>query len=363
MGHGGIKAVAEAAGISRRTIERGMHLQSPWPTDGKSRKAGGGRKQLVATDKELKAALNKLVDPVTRGDPMSPLRWTTKSTVKLAEELTKDNHPVSPRTVAKLLVEDNYSLQSIRKKLEGAGHPDRDAQFRFINASAEDFQKRGQPVISIDAKKKELIGAFHNKGREWQPKGSPEFANTHDFADKELGKVTPYGVYDVTRNEGWVSVGIDHDTAEFAAQTILRWWREMGQASYPGATELLITADGGGSNSSRTRLWKRALQDLAKATGLKIHMRHFPPGTSKWNKIEHRMFSQITANCRGRMLASRQVVVDLIGATKTKKGLRIKSVLDENAYPTKQQVSDEEFAKITIHRNEWHGEWNYQIDP
>lgn len=361
LGHGGIKAVAEALGMSRRTIERGAKAAPP-PT-GRSRISGGGRKRLTDKDAGLKAALDKLVDPTTRGDPMSPLRWTTKSTAKLAEELTKSGHPVGARTVAKLLIAQDYSLQSLRKRLEGASHPDRDAQFKNITKAVQSFQKAKQPTISVDTKKKELIGEFSNKGAEWQPKGKPEGANTHDFPDEELGKAIPYGVYDMSRNEGWVSVGVDHDTAEFATETIRRWWEEMGRPNYPHAKRLLITADCGGSNSSRTRLWKKALSKLAQATGLVIHVKHFPPGTSKWNKIEHRMFSQITANWRGRKLTSRGVVVELIGATKTKTGLNIKSQLDENNYPTKQRVSEEELQKIKLKKAVWHGDWNYKISP
>jgi hypothetical protein len=251
----------------------------------------------------------------------------------------------------------------VRKKLEGANHEDRDLQFRFINNSVTEFQEKGDPVVSIDAKKKELIGAFHNKGKEWQQSGQPEEANTHDFMDKELGKVTPYGVYDLAANEGWVSVGIDHDTAQFATETLRRWWEEMGCERYGQAKRLLITADGGGSNGVRLRLWKKCLQELATTTGLEIHVRHFPPGTSKWNKIEHRLFAQITHNWRGRPLLSREVVVNLIGSTTTKSGLKIKAALDEGIYPTKQKVSDEEMSAIKITREEFHGEWNYSVYP
>jgi hypothetical protein len=366
LGHGGIKAVALASGLSRRTIERAAdELRSDRPPcpDGRTRRAGGGRKPLPLTDPGLCAALENLVAPATRGDPMSPLRWTSKSTAKLAAQLTAAGHPVSARSVAALLKSQDYSLQSVRKKLEGAGHEHRDAQFEQINDSVKAFQAAGQPVISIDAKKKELIGAFHNKGREWQPAGQPVPANTHDFMDKELGKVTPYGVFDMSANEGWVSVGIDHDTAQFAVETIRRWWLEMGQARYPEASRLLITADGGASNGVRLRLWKTSLQRLASELGLELHVCHFPPGTSKWNKIEHRMFAQITHNWRGRCLTSRQVVVELIGATSTQSGRRLRAALDENSYPTKQQVTDEELAAVKIIRKEFHGEWNYAIHP
>ena len=365
-GHGGVKAIADAAGLSRRTVERAVHELrgqcAPCP-DGRLRRPGGGRKALSVCTPSLVQALDELVDPVTRGDPMSPLRWTSKSTEKLARELNAKGHVVSARSVAKLLVEAGYSLQSVRKKLEGSSHEHRDEQFAYINASVAKFQGEGLPVISIDAKKKEIIGTFANKGKEWQAKGQPVAVNTHDFMDKNLGKVTPYGVFDIAANEGWVSVGIDHDTAEFAGETIKRWWLEMGRARYPKARQLLITADGGGSNGVRLRLWKQALQRLASELQLEIHVRHFPPGTSKWNKIEHRMFCQITHNWRGRPLESRQVVVDLIGATTTKAGLRIKAALDEQSYPTKQPVSDEDFASIKIQRDDFHGEWNYRVNP
>jgi hypothetical protein len=365
-GHGGVRAVAQAAGLSRRTVERAIHelrVQPEALASGRLRRPGGGRKPLVADSPNLIAALDMLVDPVTRGDPMSPLRWTSKSTEKLAMELKSQGFAVSARSVAKLLCDAGYSLQSVRKKLEGSSHEHRDEQFQFINASVASFQAQGQPVVSIDAKKKELIGSYANKGREWQPKGEPVPVNTYDFKDEKLGKVTPYGVFDIAANEGWVSVGIDHDTAEFAGETIKRWWQEMGNARYPKAEQLLITVDGGGSNGVRLRLWKRVLQQLATAIGLEVHVRHFPPGTSKWNKIEHRMFSQITHNWRGRPLVSRQVVVDLIGSTSTKTGLRIRAALDEHSYPTKQCVSDEELAAIKIHKEDFHGEWNYHISP
>jgi len=368
LGRGGIKAAAEASGLSRRSIERAKaetskdSLHSSCPK-ARVRRPGGGRKKLAEQDPGLLKALDELVDPASRGDPMSPLRWTSKSTAKLSEELKNSGHQISANTVADLLKQAGYSLQSVRKKLEGTSHEDRDQQFRFINDSVARFQGCGHPVVSIDAKKKELIGAFHNKGREWRPKGEPAEANTHDFMDKELGKVTPYGVFDMASNEGWVSVGIDHDTAEFATETIRRWWEEMGRERYPEAKQLLITADGGGSNGVRLRLWKKSLQVLATTTRLEIHVRHFPPGTSKWNKIEHRLFAQITQNWRGRPLLSRQVVVNLIGATTTQSGLKVRAALDENTYPIKQKVSDEEMAAIKITREEFHGEWNYSIRP
>ena len=371
LGHGGIKTVAAACGLSRRSLERGLaELQTQEPSDKKTilpvervRRPGGGRKNLLTKNPNLAAELERLVDSATRGDPMSPLRWTSKSTEKLANELRAGGYSISPRSVAKLLKSTGYSLQVVRKTHEGGKHEDRDEQFEYINTSAKEFHLQGEPVISIDAKKKELVGNFTNKGREWHPTGQPEEVNVYDFMDKELGKVTPYGVLDIAANEGWVSVGIDHDTAEFAAESIRRWWREMGCLRYPKATRLLITADGGGSNGVRVRLWKKVLQELATGLGLEIHVRHFPPGTSKWNKIEHRMFCQITQNWRGRPLISRQVVVNLIGQTTTKTGLRIKAALDENIYPTKQQVSDTEMAAIKITRHEFHGEWNYHIRP
>lgn len=369
--HGGIKAVAEVCGISRRSVERGIaelsrlkasdRAMAPLAAN-RARRPGGGRKTLLARRPNLLAELECLVDSATRGDPMSPLRWTSKSTEKLACELSRGGC-ISPRSVAQLLKRAGYSLQSVRKTHEGGRHEDRNEQFEYINTSVKTFQLQGDPVISIDAKKKELVGNFANKGREWQPKGRPEEVNVYDFVDKDLGKVTPYGVLDVAANEGWVSVGIDHDTAEFAAESIRTWWREMGCGRYPKAKRLLITADGGGSNGVRVRLWKKALQTLATSLELEIHVCHFPPGTSKWNKIEHRMFCQITQNWRGRPLTSRQVVVNLIGQTTTKTGLRIKAALDEKTYPIKQQVSDEEMAAIKITRHDFHGEWNYYISP
>jgi hypothetical protein len=317
----------------------------------------------VANEPALVKDLEALVEPTTRGDPMSPLRWTCKSTRQLAEELQRQGHAVSYRTVAALLHALDYSLQAPRKTREGAAHPDRNAQFEHINRHVRAFQRRGQPVISVDTKKKELVGDFKNGGREWHPQGSPEHVRTHDFADKELGKVIPYGVYDPTYNEGWVSVGIDHDTASFATETIRRWWQEMGQQVYPQAKELLVTADAGGSNSSRSRSWKVAVQVLADSLRLRISVCHFPPGTSKWNKIEHRRFCHITNNWRGRPLISRTVIVNLIGNTKTKTGLRIKAALDTNVYETGLKVSDEQLAAIQLKRDKFHGDWNYTISP
>jgi hypothetical protein len=331
-GWGGLRAVSRATGLSANTIAKGWaelrareaHPQAPC----------AGRKRATVVDPALAAALERLVDPVTRGDPQSPLRWTCKSTTQLADELTRHQHPVSPRTVGRLLRANGYRLQSNRKTKEGKNHPDRNAQFEHIHATVQAFQRRGQPVISVDTKKKELVGRFKNGGREWQPQGEPEEVLVHDFLDKEQGKAIPYGVYDLTQNEGWVSVGIDHDTARFAAQAIGRWWKNMGVKHHRGAKELLLMADGGGSNGSRCRLWKLALQDLANQLDMPIQVCHFPPGTSKWNKIEHRMFCHITQNWRGRPLISHEVIIQLIANTTTAQGLHIQAELDAGVYPT-----------------------------
>ncbi len=367
LGRGGTSVVARATGLSRTTIHvahtelRAMPLAAE-PTQ-QLRRRGGGRKLLSETDATLLTDLESLVEPTTRGDPESPLRWTCKSTAKLAEELHPLGHCVSQRTVYTLLGHLGYSLQSNRKTREGGTHPDRDAQFRHIAALVSRLQAAGQPVISVDTKKKELIGSFYNKGREWQPKGQPEQVNVYDFVDTDLGKAIPYGVYDLAANQGWVSVGIDHDTAEFAVATIRRWWCEMGRPLYPQATELLVTADGGGSNGSRVRLWKYELQKLADELGLTVHVCHFPPGTSKWNNIEHRMFCHISQNWRGRPLVSREVVVNLISQTTTDQGLAIQAGLDGNRYPTGAKVSDELFDTIVLERDVFHGDWNYRIKP
>ena len=370
IGRGGISRVAEATGLSRITVRSGLSELNPSssPLDrevaaGRTRRPGGGRKPLTEHDSKLYRALEILVDPVTRGDPMSPLRWTCKSAAKLAAELQARGHSVSERSVNRLLHASGYSLQSNRKTLEGGDHPDRDAQFRHINQRVKVYQRQGQPVVSVDAKKKELVGRFRNGGREWQPSGEPEAVNVYDFIDKDLGKALPYGVYDQTTNTGWVSVGVDHDTAEFAVETLRRWWRNMGSRVYPQARSLLVTADGGGSNGSRCRLWKVELQRLASETGLRISVCHFPPGTSKWNKIEHRMFCHITQNWRGRPLTSRAVVVNLIGSTRTSTGLEIHSELDENEYPTGMKVTDEQLGGVRMKKNRFHGEWNYTILP
>ena len=368
IGWGGISRVAEATGLSRITIRAGLDELRATPGHegdlaGRIRRPGGGRRPLTEHDPSLLGALEALVDPVTRGDPISPLRWTCKSADKLASELTASGHPASERTVSRLLHVLGYSLQSDRKTLEGKDHPDRDAQFRHINRRVKAFQRRGQPVVSVDTKKKELIGRFRNGGKEWRPKRHPEEVKVHDFPEKGLGKAIPYGVYDPTDNTGWVSVGIDHDTAEFAVETLRRWWRSMGSRVYPGAEELLITADGGGSNGTRCRLWKWELQAWADEIGLRISVCHFPPGTSKWNKIEHLMFCHITENWRGRPLVSREVVVNLIGHTTTKQGLSIQSELDTNSYPLGRKVTAEQMESLCIKRGKFHGEWNYTILP
>jgi transposase len=368
-GCGGLRAVSRATGISPTTIAIGRtelevrEADPKAPRESRLRKPGGGRKRLTAVDPELVASLERLVDPMTRGDPQSPLRWTCKSTTQLANELTRQGHPVSPRTVGRLLKAAGYSLQSNRKTKEGSNHPDRNAQFEHINATVIAFQERGQPVISVDTKKKEIVGKFKNNGREWQPKGEPEEVLVHDFMDKDLGKAIPYGVYDVTENQGWVSVGIDHDTAQFAVEAIHRWWKKMGSKRHRGARRLLITADGGGSNGSRCRLWKVALQGLANRLGIPIHVCHFPPGTSKWNKIEHRMFCHITQNWRGRPLVSHDVIINLIASTVTAKGLRIKAELDPQAYPLGIKVTDDELAAVNIQPASFHGDWNYRVLP
>ena len=370
LGRGGISAVARVSGLSRTTIHAGLReLEGSGSTKriahelsaGRIRSSGAGRKRLTEKDPRLKQALEALLDPITRGDPQSPLRWTCKSTTKLAAALNAGGHRVSQRTVCELLKEMDYSLQSTRKTREGAQHPDRDAQFKHIARLVKRFQREAQPVISVDTKKKELIGDFANGGCEWQPKGKPEQVRTYDFIDRNLGKVAPYGVYDIAANEGWVSVGIDHDTAQFATQSIRYWWQQMGSRMYPRAKRLLITADCGGSNGNRVRLWKVELQKLADEMGMDLRVCHFPPGTSKWNKIEHRMFCHITKNWRGRPLSSRRIVVNLIGRTTTAEGLRIKAKLDTKRYPLKVQVSNEALAAVAIYPDKFHGEWNYTI--
>ena len=370
IGRGGMMRVAEATGLSRSTIRAGLReLDSPSIPDDENqtrarlRRPGAGRKPLMDHDPTLLEALEALLDPVTRGDPMGPLRWTCKSAARLATQLQAQGHAVSERTINRLLHHLGYSLQSNRKLLEGHQHPDRDAQFQHINQRVKAFQRQRQPVVSVDTKKKELVGPFRNGGREWRPQGHPEPVNVYDFPDKELGKAIPYGVYDMASNTGWVSVGVDHDTAEFAVETVRRWWTHMGRLAYPRAKRLLITADGGGSNGSRNRLWKLELQKLADDIGLRISVCHFPPGTSKWNKIEHRLFCHMTENWRGRPLVSREVVVNLIGHTTTQTGLEIYSKLDENSYPTGREVSDQQMQSLSIKRDKFHGEWNYTLTP
>jgi transposase len=370
VGHGGVTVVAKATGLSRTTIYAGLkELNGEVAATGEEgaatrrRAIGGGRKKLIEKDASLLHDVDALVEPSTRGDPMSPLRWTCKSTYRLAEELKREGHSVSQRSVCDLLKRAGFSLQSTRKTREGGKHEDRDAQFGHIAHTVAEYQASGDPVISVDTKKKELVGDFKNAGREWQPKGNPEQVRVHDFIDPELGKVAPYGVYDLTTNTGWVSVGIDHDTAEFAVESIRRWWREMGQPTYPNASRLMITADCGGSNGYRVRLWRRELQKLADELHLTVQVCHLPPETSKWDKIEPRMSCHITANWRGRPLISRQVVVNLIGNTTTDTGLRIRAALDENTYSSGIKVSEEELASLAIERDEFHGEWNYRLLP
>lgn len=363
LGRGGVSSVARAAGISRTTIYAGLNELDKEISVKNIRRAGAGRKSLAETNPELLKALNQLVDPATRGDPESPLCWTSKSTTKLARELSAMGYSISQRSVWNLLDEMGYSMQSNRKSNEGSNHPDRDAQFQFISDSVSEFLKHDLPAISVDTKKKELIGNYKNNGVEWEKKGHPQRVNTYDFVDNELGKVAPYGVYDMAQNKGWVNVGISKDTAEFAVESIRRWWYAMGRSLYSNADHLLITADGGGSNGSRVRLWKVKLQELANELNMTILVRHFPPGTSKWNKIEHRMFCHITENWRGRPLISREVVVQLIGSTTTAAGLKVTATLDKSSYNTGIKVSDQELQNINLYREEFHGEWNYEIRP
>ena len=365
IGFGGTSQVSRQTGVSRRAIIRGIKEldEAPSVQGGRVRRPGGGRKRTVDKDASLKTDLERLVDPVTRGDPESPLRWTCKSVRKLAEELNRLGHQTSHRMVAELLHELGYSLQANRKTLEGSSHADRDQQFQHINQHVTEFLQQQQPVISVDTKKKELVGNFKNHGAELRPKGDPEPVRVHDFVIPELGRAAPYGVYDLANNSGWVSVGVDHDTSAFAVETIRRWWYRMGQQSYPQATELLITADSGGSNGSRVRLWKVELQRLADETGLELRVCHLPPGTSKWNKIEHRLFSFISQNWRGKPLVSHQVIVDLIAATSTKTGLKVRAQIDSNLYLSGLKVSDKQVAALHIERDAFHGEWNYKILP
>ena len=372
LGYGGVSAVARATGVSRRAITEGMKelkrrkRASQLPqAQARIRRKGAGRKRTMDKDPTLLADLDRLVDPVTRADPESPLRWTCKSVRRLAEELQQEGHAVSYQTVAELLHALDYSLQANQKTLEGSQHADRDAQFEYINRKAQRYLKQGEPVISVDTKKKELVGDFKNAGREWQLKGQPEAVRVHDFAIREpdKGKVAPYGVYELGRNVGWVSVGVDHDTAAFAVESIRRWWRWMGRPNYPKAKRLLITADSGGSNGARVRLWKWELQQLADETGIEISVCHFPPGTSKWNKVEHRLFSFISQNWRGKPLISHEAIINLIAATTSKTGLAVKSKLDSNTYPAGIKISDQKMAQLRLRRDAFHGDWNYKLLP
>jgi hypothetical protein len=365
LGHGGIESVKQATGLARSTIERGIRDLASGETlsPERTRRPGGGRKRATHKDVTLSADLDALVEPTASGDPDSPLRFTSKSVRRLADELRALGHEVSHNLVAELLRASGYSLQANRKTREGPQHPDRDAQFRYILDQVRRFQKRGQPAVSVDTKKKELVGDFKNAGREWRPKGMPQPVRVHDFLIPEQGKAIPYGVYDLHRNEGWVSVGIDHDTASLAVHAIRSWWKRMGRPAYAGATSLLITADAGGSNGSRLRLWKWELQRFANRTGLSVTVCHFPPGTSKWNKIEHRLFSHIAMNWRGKPLVSLAVIVSLIGSTTTAAGLRVRSEIDHGSYPKGTVVCDQQMARIRLQPHSFHGEWNYTIRP
>lgn len=368
VGFGGVRLVAQATGLAESTVRLGkQELRAPKarttpPVERRVRRSGAGRKALTLTAPKLPGQLERLVEPSARGHPMSPLRWTLKSTRRLAQELTAQGHPVSHAKVGQILDQLGYSLQGTRKVKEGTDHPDRNAQFEHIARQVSGFQRRGQPVVSVDTKKKELVGNFANGGQEYRRKGQPVGVRVHDFVDAELGKAIPYGVYDLTANAGWVSVGVDHDTAEFAVQTLRTWWRQMGRHQYGQARELLITADGGGSNASRNRLWKHALQGLADETGLKISVCHFPPGTSKWNKIEHRMFCWITENWRGKPLTSHAVIVNLIAHTTTQAGLKIQAAVDKGRYPKGIKITKEQMAALKITPSDFHGEWNYTVE-
>jgi hypothetical protein len=365
LGRGGIEAVAWAAGVSRPTVSKAAREieQRPTAQAGRARRPGGGRKPLTERDPGLVAALEALVDPATRGDPESPLRWTSKSTRELADALSAAGHAVSHATVGRLLRERGYSLQAAVKTREGAQHADRDAQFRYLSARVREYLDAGWPVISVDTKKKELVGEYKNAGREWQPQGEPEEVNVHDFPDPAVGKAIPYGVYDVGANTGWVSVGRDHDTATFAVATLRSWWKSVGRPTYPAAERLLICADSGGSNGARLRLWKVELAGLASETGLAITVCHLPPGTSKWNRIEHRLFAHISMNWRGRPLTSHEVVVELIAATRTRTGLTVHAELDDGTYPTGTKVTKQQIAGLALEPHEFHGDWNYTLQP
>ena len=365
LGRGGVSAVSRATGINRNTIMRGLTELSSRETlaPERVRRPGGGRKPASVVDPQLKEDLDRLIDPVTRGDPEAPLRWTCKSVRKLARELNRQGHQISHTVVAALLHEMGYSLQGNRKVREGTHHADRNEQFERISRKVRHRVARGQPAISVDCKKKELVGDFKNAGQEWHPQGRPEEVRVHDFKDKVLGKAIPYGVYDLQRNTGWVTVGVSHETAAFAVATIRRWWRALGRQAYPEARSLLVIADSGGSNGTRVRLWKWELQKLANELGSKISVCHLPPGTSKWNKIEHRLFSYISQNWRGKPLLTHATIVNLIASTSTTTGLKVRCVLDRKHYPPKVQVTDEQMASIKITRDTFHGEWNYTISP
>ena len=368
LGYGGIAAVARASGASRSRVQAGVaELEAGVEPSGRVRRPGAGRRPITETDPGIVGALLALVEPTRRGDPESALCWTTLSTQGLADELTASGHPVSSVKVAQLLKAQGFSLQANSKQIEGRQHPDRDAQFSYLNAQVVGHSTAGDPVISVDTKKKELIGEFKNGGREWRPKGAPRPVNVHDFKDEERGKVNPYGIYDIAADTGWVTVGVDHDTSQFAVNTIRSWWNQVGVRAYPGATRLLITTDGGGSNGYRTRLWKTELAQLAAETGLAITVSHLPPGTSKWNKIEHRLFSRISINWRARPLTSREVVVNSIGATTTASGAPVEAVLDTNQYPAGIKIPDQHMQQLAddgiLVRHEWHGEWNYTLKP
>lgn len=365
LGRGGISVVSAATGLAHSTIRRGIFelTRHDTPPTGRQRRKGAGRPGAEVVDPGIRAALERLVEPESRGDPQTPLRWTCKSTRRLAEELTAQGHPVGPTTVRQLLKKAGYSLQSNRKTREGQSHPDRDAQFRFINSRVKAQQRQGQPAISVDTKKKETLGNLKNAGQTWEPQGQPRKVDTHDFPDPKKGKAVPYGVYDLGHNEAWVSVGISSDTAEFAVESIRCWWKRLGRRRHPQATRLLITADSGGSNSSRNRLWKMELQKLSNATGLAIEVCHFPPGTSKWNKIEHRLFCHVTRNWQGQPLETLEIVVNLIGATTTETGLKVYAELDGSTYEKGRKISDEEFAQVNLKPSRFHGEWNYVIRP
>ena len=364
LGYGGIRRVSRASGLSHATIQKALkELDTPPDPRGRVRSTGGGRKKIREKAPAILDALETLIAPETRGDPMSPLRWTCKSTRQLAEALDRQGFSVSHRVVGELLHHLGYSLQAMAKTLEGKQHPDRDGQFRYINATCGRYLAEGQPVISVDTKKKELVGQYTHGGREWQPKGDTEKGNVHDFPDPRVGKAIPYGIYDLGWDLGWVNVGVDHDTSCFAVESIRQWWLGMGEELYPEAKRLLICADGGGSNGYRVRLWKVELQGFADETGLEVTVCHFPPGTSKWNKIEHRLFSHITMNWRGRPLISHQVVVELISATTTATGLEVEAHLDTRSYPTKIKVTKEQMGRVRLRLHEFHGKWNYTIEP